>query len=118
MILINEYWEIVEDPYDVMKIIEEVIGNEFAQKVREIYGDEESVDELRNRIYELESEVEELSFNCFEYEGSSIQADEFNENFEKLKYHIDNYNVKTDYDKAYISGLKDAYMAAYYGDVL
>lgn len=118
MILINEYWEAIEDPYDVMKIIEENIGREFANKMREIYGDEESVDELRNRIYELECEVDELSFNCFEYEGSSIQVDEFNENFEKLKDYIDNYNVETDYDKAYISGLKDAYMTAYYGDEL
>lgn len=118
MILINEYWEIVEDSYDVMKLIEENMGREFANKVRKIYGDEESVYELQYRIYELENELEELTLDYVEWDSASNQIDELNCNLDMLKEYIDKYSIKTDSDSAYVSGLKDAYRMIFYGDEL
>lgn len=36
MIMINGYWEQVNDLSEILKIVSENIGNEFAQKVKEI----------------------------------------------------------------------------------
>ena len=37
MILINNQWEFVNDIYDVLRICEENISDEFAKKVKEIW---------------------------------------------------------------------------------
>lgn len=39
MIMINGNWEQVKDLSDVLRIVSENIGNEFAQKVEEIFED-------------------------------------------------------------------------------
>lgn len=39
MIMINENWEQVKDLSDVLRIVSENIGDEFAQKVEEIFKD-------------------------------------------------------------------------------
>lgn len=39
MIMINGNWEQVKDLSDVLRIVSENIGNEFAQKVEEIVED-------------------------------------------------------------------------------
>ena len=39
MILINNQWEFVNDIYDVLRICEENIGDEFAKKIEGIFGD-------------------------------------------------------------------------------
>lgn len=46
MIMINETWEQVKDLSDVLRIISENIGSEFAQKVEEIY--EETLYDLKS----------------------------------------------------------------------
>ena len=40
MIMINGNWEQVKDLSDVLRIISESIGDEFAQKVKEIFEEE------------------------------------------------------------------------------
>ncbi|KAI4445222.1 hypothetical protein C823_007729 [Eubacterium plexicaudatum ASF492] len=40
MIMINGNWEQVKDLSDVLRIVSENIGNEFAQKVKEIFEEE------------------------------------------------------------------------------
>lgn len=40
MIMINESWEQVKNLSDVLRIVSENIGNEFAQKVEEIFEEE------------------------------------------------------------------------------
>lgn len=43
MIMINGNWEQVKDLSDVIKIVSENIGSEFAQKVKEIFEDYEYI---------------------------------------------------------------------------
>lgn len=43
MIMISENWEQVKDLSDVLRIVSENIGNEFAQKVEEILEDYEYI---------------------------------------------------------------------------
>lgn len=60
MIMINGNWEQVKDLSDVLRIVSENIGSEFAQKVNEIFGNNE------NKIEELEVDISELRLkeNC------------------------------------------------------
>lgn len=60
--MINGTWEQVKDLSDILKIVSENIGNEFAQKVKEILNkkyDEslESLDYLSEQINELENYI-------------------------------------------------------------
>jgi len=43
MIMINENWEQAKDLSDVLRIVSENIGSEFAQKVEEILEDYEYI---------------------------------------------------------------------------
>lgn len=54
MIMINGDWEQVKDLSDVLRIVSENIGDEFAQKVKEIFEDNEY------KIEELEMDISEL----------------------------------------------------------
>lgn len=45
MIMINGNWEQVKDLSDVLRIVSENIGSEFAQKVEEIFEDQHIGDE-------------------------------------------------------------------------
>lgn len=54
MIMINGNWEQVKDLSDVLRIVSENICSEFAQKVREIFQDNEL------KIEELEIDISEL----------------------------------------------------------
>ncbi|MCM1232311.1 MAG: hypothetical protein NC489_19485 [Ruminococcus flavefaciens] len=40
MIMINENWEQIKDLSDIIRIVNENIGYEFAQKVEEIFEEE------------------------------------------------------------------------------
>lgn len=58
MIMINGNWEQVKNLSDVLKIVSENIGSEFAQKVEEIFEDNEyKIEELENKIAELEVKI-------------------------------------------------------------
>lgn len=43
MIMINRNWEQVKDLSDILRIVSENIGSEFAQKVEEIFEDYEYI---------------------------------------------------------------------------
>ncbi len=62
MVMINGTWEQVKDLSDILKIVSENIGNEFAQKVKEILKEKydeslESLDYLSEQINELENYI-------------------------------------------------------------
>ena len=62
MVMINGTWEQVKDLSDILKIVSENIGNEFAQKVKEILKENydeslESLDYLSEQINELENYI-------------------------------------------------------------
>lgn len=44
MIMINKNWEQVKDLSDILRIVSENIGTEFAQKVKEIFEEKERYD--------------------------------------------------------------------------
>lgn len=54
MIMISGNWEQVKDLSDILRIVSENISNEFAQKVEEIFENNEC------RIEELEIDISEL----------------------------------------------------------
>ena len=56
--MINGNWEQVKDLSDILRIISENIGDEFAQKVEEICG--EPTEDLVTALQKLENEKEEL----------------------------------------------------------
>lgn len=58
MIMINGNWERVKNLSDILKIVSENIGSEFAQKVEEIFKDNEyKIEELENKIAELKIKI-------------------------------------------------------------
>lgn len=58
MIMINGNWERVKNLSDILKIVSENIGSKFAQKVEEIFKDNEyKIEELENKIAELEVKI-------------------------------------------------------------
>ncbi len=58
MIMINGNWERVKNLSDILEIVSENIGSEFAQKVEEIFKDNEyKIEELENKIAELEVKI-------------------------------------------------------------
>ena len=59
MIMINGNWEQVKDLSDVLRIVSENIGSEFAQKVEEICG-EPSL-ELEEQNFMLTNEIDNLN---------------------------------------------------------
>lgn len=62
MIMINGNWEKVKDLSDILRIVSENIGDEFAQKVEEIYSDYEDIleklDYLNDQIDKLEEYID------------------------------------------------------------
>ena len=54
MIMINGNWEQIKDLLNVLRIVSENIGAEFAQKVKEVFQDKE------DKIEELEMDISEL----------------------------------------------------------
>lgn len=61
MIMINGNWEQVKDLSDVLRIVSENIGDEFARKVEVIFQDNEyKIEELEIDISELRLKEERL----------------------------------------------------------
>lgn len=51
MIMINGIWEQVKDLSDVLRIVSENIGDEFAQKVEEIFEEiKEGISDINEKI--------------------------------------------------------------------
>lgn len=58
MVMINGNWEQVKDLSDVLRIVSENIGSEFAQEVEEIFKEQE--EKVKQEIYDLENQVDDL----------------------------------------------------------
>ncbi len=61
MIMIRGQWEEVENIDDCLKLIQENMGEEFAEKVKEIFApDDNDEKQIRNAIYEVESAIGDM----------------------------------------------------------
>lgn len=103
MIMINGNWEQVKDLSDVLRIVSENIGDEFAQKVEEICG--EPSEELYAAYQKLEYEKDELEQRCNDYDDILESLDYLNEQIDKLEEYIDENKDGTDY----MRGMRKAY---------
>lgn len=92
MIMINGNWEQVKDLSDVLRIVSENIGDEFAQKVEEIFKDNE------DKIEELEIDISELRLK-------ENNLKDLNEQLDILEDYIDENKDGTDY----MRGMRKAY---------
>lgn len=102
MIMINGNWEQVKDLSDILRIISENIGDEFAQKVEEICG--EPSQELYAAYQKLENEKDELEQRCNYYDDIQESLDYLNEQIDKLEEYIDENADGTDF----MEGMREA----------
>ena len=84
MIMINGNWEQVTDLSDVLRIVSENMGSEFAQKVKEIFEDNEF------KIEELEIDISELRLK-------EDYLKDLNKQLDILENYIDENKDGTDY---------------------
>lgn len=103
MVMINGNWEQVKNLSDVLRIVFENIGSEFAQKVEEICG--EPSEELYAVYQKLENEKEELEYECKDYDDISESLDYLNEQIDKLEKYIDENADGTDF----MEGMRKAF---------
>lgn len=92
MIMINGNWEQVKELSDVIKIASENIGSEFAQKIKEIFKDNEC------KIEELEMDISELRLKEDRLKDLIRQLDILEDYIEKSKDGTD-----------YMRGMEKAY---------
>lgn len=92
MIMINWNWEQVKDLSDVIKIASENIGDEFGQKIKEIFEENEY------KIEELEMDISELRLKEDQLKDLIKQLDILEEYIEKNKDGTD-----------YMRGMEKAY---------
>lgn len=87
MIMINGSWEQVKDLSDILRIVSENIGDEFAQKVEEICGEpsielEEENFLLQNKIENIKDKQrksEELFIEVLNIADDSLENDQYDE---------------------------------------
>lgn len=103
MIMINENWEQVKDLSDIVRIVKENIGDEFAQKLEEICG--EPTEEINTAFRKLESEKEELEQKCNDYDDILESLEYLNEQLDKLEKYIEENKNETDF----MIGMEKAY---------
>lgn len=92
MIMINGNWEQVKDLSDVIKIASENIGDEFGQKIKEIFEENEY------KIEELEMDISELRLKEDQLKDLIKQLDILEDHIEKNKDGTD-----------YMRGMEKAY---------
>ena len=92
MIMINGNWEQVKDLSDVIKIASENIGDEFGQKIKEIFEENEY------KIEELEMDISELRLKEDQLKDLIKQLDILEDYIEKNKGGTD-----------YMRGMEKAY---------
>ncbi|MCI8749137.1 MAG: hypothetical protein HFH67_14980 [Lachnospiraceae bacterium] len=92
MIMINGNWEQVKDLSDVIKIASENIGDEFGQKIKEIF------EENKYKIEELEVDISELRLKGDQLKDLIKQLDILEDYIEKNKDGTD-----------YMRGMEKAY---------
>ena len=103
MIMINGNWEQIKDLSDVLRIVSENIGSEFAQKVEEICG--KPSEELLTAYYKLEREKDELEQRCDDQDDILESLDYLNEQIDKLEEYIDKNADGTDF----MEGMRKAF---------
>lgn len=91
MVLINNNWERVKDLSDIVRIVEENIGDEFAREVERICG-EPSAD-LELRIIQLENKIEDMETQTNDYDDISASLDYLNEQLDKMEGMIKAYKM-------------------------
>ena len=101
--MINRNWEQVNDLSDIIRIVKENIGDEFAQKVEEICG--EPSEELFADFQKLKYEKEELEQTYNDYDDILTSLDYLNEQIDKLEKYIDENADGTDF----MEGMRKAY---------
>lgn len=92
MIMIKGNWEQVKDLSDVIKIASENIGDEFGQKIKEIF------EENKYKIEELEVDISELRLKGDQLKDLIKQLDILEDYIEKNKDGTD-----------YMRGMEKAY---------
>lgn len=92
MILINNQWEQINDLSDIIRIVKENIGDDFAKEVEEKLSLE-----LREKVSELEDKVDELYWDMRDYDTISDRLDHLNEQLDKLEEYIDENKNETDF---------------------
>lgn len=90
--MINGNWEQVKDLSDVLRIVSENIGDEFAQKIKEVFQDNE------DKIEELEIDISELRLK-------ENNLKDLNKQLDILEDYIDENKDGTDY----MRGMRKAY---------
>lgn len=104
MIMINENWEQVKDLSDVLRIVSENIGSEFAQKVEEIRG--EPSEELYAAYQKLENEKDELEQRCNDYDDILESLNYLNDQIDKLEEYIDENKDGTNFMEGMIKAFE------------
>lgn len=107
MILINNNWEQIKDLSDIVCIVNENIGDEFAREVERIcrFG-YNNIEKLKDRIYKLESEVEDMEVKTNNYDDISQSLDYLNEQLDKLEKYIDDNADGSDFMEGMIKAYK------------
>lgn len=90
--MIGVNWEQVKDLSDVLRIVNENIGNEFAQKVEEIF--------IENKY-----KIEELEMDILELRLKEEHLKDINRQLDKLECYINENKNATDY----MRGMEKAY---------
>lgn len=90
--MINGNWEQIKDLSDILGIAAENIGDEFAQKIKEIFEDNEC------KIEELEMDISELRLK-------EEHLKDLNKQLDILENYIDENKDGTDY----MRGMEKAY---------
>lgn len=92
MIMINGNWEQVKNLSDILRIASENIGDEFAQKIKEVFQDNE------DKIEELEIDISELRLK-------EDHLKDLNKQLDILENYINENKDGTDY----MRGMEKAY---------
>lgn len=103
MVMINNNWEQVKDLSDIIRIVEENIGYEFAREVEKVCG--EPSEDLKLRIIQLESKIEDMETRTNDYDDISASLDYLNNQLDKLE----NYIIENDNGTDFMEGMRRAY---------
>ncbi len=102
--MINGSWEQVKNLSNVIRIVSENIGSEFAQKVEEICG--EPSEELYAAYQKLENEKDELEQRCNDYDDILESLNYLNDQIDKLEEYIDENKDGTDFMEGMIKAFE------------
>lgn len=96
-ILINGYWEDIQDLDDVFRVVDEKVGRELANEIKIICSKPHQ--ELQDEISNLESIIEDLELQTCDYDSISDNFEYLNGQLIKLKKYIEENADETDFMK-------------------